>query len=244
MAEGIPDRLPLFGGLRQCGSTVLALQRQDLLCPIRLLHSWPFLSYVSRLPARLAPTLFPRRAPAALFAREAVRGRRLRGISGVFLARCQLPFQIGDLLFGIGNLLLGVGDLLIPFRYLLTKFLDLTLLPLDLPLQFFLTCRMRVRMPTRHCPLLTRAPRGSCIHPPYVKLFGEICPEKSNGIFELPHKNQGVNSYYFKDKAKQKIDEAADAAKTASDKVIGKSKDVAHDAGKKIKDGGKQLQDA
>ena len=32
------------------------------------------------------------------------------------------------------NLLPGVSDLLIPFRYLLTEFLNLTLLPLDLPL--------------------------------------------------------------------------------------------------------------
>jgi hypothetical protein len=60
-----------------------------------------------------------------------------------------LPFQIGDLLFGIGDLLLGVGDSLIPFGYLLPEFLNFTLLPLDLPLQFFPTWRMRVRMTTR-----------------------------------------------------------------------------------------------
>jgi hypothetical protein len=53
-----------------------------------------------------------------------------------------LPFQIGDLL-------LGVGDSLIPFGYLLPEFLNFTLLPLDLPLQFFPTWRMRVRMTTR-----------------------------------------------------------------------------------------------
>jgi hypothetical protein len=53
-----------------------------------------------------------------------------------------LPFQIGDLLFGIGDLFLGIGDSLIPFDYLLAEFLNLTLLSLDLPLQFFLTWRM------------------------------------------------------------------------------------------------------
>jgi hypothetical protein len=63
--------------------------------------------------------------------------------------RGQLPFQIGDLLFGIRDLLFGIGDLLIPFGYPLTEFLNLTLLPLDLPLQFFPTRRMRLRMTTR-----------------------------------------------------------------------------------------------
>jgi hypothetical protein len=44
------------------------------------------------------------------------------------LACRQLPFQIG---------------------YPLAEFLNLTLLPLDLPLQFFPTRRMRLRMTTR-----------------------------------------------------------------------------------------------
>jgi hypothetical protein len=48
----------------------------------------------------------------------------------------------------------------------------------------------------------------------------------------------------LKDKAKEKIDDAADATKKASDKVIDKSKDVAHSAGKKMEEGGKRLQDA
>jgi len=38
------------------------------------------------------------------------------------------------LAFQIGDLLLSVGDSPIPFGYLVTEFLDLTLLPLDLPL--------------------------------------------------------------------------------------------------------------
>jgi hypothetical protein len=137
--------------LWQCGSAVLALQRQDLLGPIRLLHTLALLAHVPGLAARFAPTLLPWRAPAALCARQAVRGRGLGRIGGILLARGQLPFQIGDLLLGVGDLLLSVGDLLlgvgdslIPFRYLITEFLDLTLLPPDLPLQFFPAWRIRV----------------------------------------------------------------------------------------------------
>jgi hypothetical protein len=83
-----------------------------------------------------------------------------------------LPFQIGDLLFGIehllfriGDLLLDVGDSLIPFDHLLAEFLNLTLLMLDLPLQFFPTGRMRMRMPTRRYLLVVCALSGSRIHP-------------------------------------------------------------------------------
>jgi gas vesicle protein len=48
----------------------------------------------------------------------------------------------------------------------------------------------------------------------------------------------------LKDKAKEKIDYAADAAKKATDQVVDKAKDVAHSAGKKMEEGGKRLQDA
>lgn len=48
----------------------------------------------------------------------------------------------------------------------------------------------------------------------------------------------------LKDKAKEKIDGAADATKKASDRVVDKSKSVAHDVGQKIEKGGKRLQDA
>jgi hypothetical protein len=59
-----------------------------------------------------------------------------------------LLLQVGDLLLLLGDLPVGIGDLLIPLGYLLTEFLNLTLLTLDLPPQFFLTRRMRVRTPT------------------------------------------------------------------------------------------------
>src|ERR1035438_2551761 len=135
-----------------------------------------------------SPSLLSRRTPAALCARQAVGGGRLGGIGGVLLARRQLPFQIGNLLFCIGELLLGVGDLLIPLGHLLTKFFNLTLLPLDLPPQFSRTWRMRLRITARPCLLVAGAPSRSRIHPPYVKRFGEICPAKSNGIPEIPQK--------------------------------------------------------
>ena len=48
----------------------------------------------------------------------------------------------------------------------------------------------------------------------------------------------------LKDKAKEKIDDAADAAKKATEKVADKAKDIAHQGGKKLEEGGKRLQDA
>jgi hypothetical protein len=47
----------------------------------------------------------------------------------------------------------------------------------------------------------------------------------------------------LKNKAKEKIDDAADAAKKASAKVADKAKDIAHKGGKKMEEGGKRLQD-
>jgi hypothetical protein len=154
---------------------------------------------VPGLAARFAPALLPRRAPAALWARHAVGGRGLGRIGGIPLAPGQFPFQIGDLLSGIGDLLFsigdllsGIGDLLIPFGYLLisfgyllTEFLNLTLLPLDLPPQFFPSWHARMLSP---CLLVACAPSGPCIHPPYVKLFREVCPEQSVRVLELPQK--------------------------------------------------------
>jgi ElaB/YqjD/DUF883 family membrane-anchored ribosome-binding protein len=47
----------------------------------------------------------------------------------------------------------------------------------------------------------------------------------------------------LKDKAKEKIDDAANAAKKASDKVADKGKDIAHTADKKMEEGPKKLKD-
>ena len=48
----------------------------------------------------------------------------------------------------------------------------------------------------------------------------------------------------LKDKAKEKVHDAADATKKIADQVVDKSKDAAHSAGKKMEEGGKRLQDA
>ena len=48
----------------------------------------------------------------------------------------------------------------------------------------------------------------------------------------------------LKDKAKKKIDNAADAAKKGAGKAIDKSRDVVHDAGKQLEKGGKRLKGA
>ena len=45
------------------------------------------------------------------------------------------------------------------------------------------------------------------------------------------------------DKAKKKINDTAEAAKNATDKATDKAKDLAHQAGKKIEEAGKRLQD-
>ena len=47
----------------------------------------------------------------------------------------------------------------------------------------------------------------------------------------------------LKDKVTERIDDAAGAAKKAAGQVIDKSKDVAHNAGKKIEEAGKKLQE-
>jgi len=48
----------------------------------------------------------------------------------------------------------------------------------------------------------------------------------------------------MKDKAKEKIGDAADGGKHAVDKVVDKSKDFAHGVGKKMEEGREQLQNA
>jgi hypothetical protein len=48
----------------------------------------------------------------------------------------------------------------------------------------------------------------------------------------------------LREKAKDKLDEAADAAKKAIDNVADKAKDLAHAGGKKMEEGAKKLKDA
>jgi gas vesicle protein len=60
-----------------------------------------------------------------------------------------------------------------------------------------------------------------------------------NGHHEISRTMTG-----FTDKAKEKIDDAADATKKAADQVVDKSRDVAHNMGKKMEEAGKRLQNA
>jgi hypothetical protein len=48
----------------------------------------------------------------------------------------------------------------------------------------------------------------------------------------------------LKERAKDKIDAAAEAGKQATDKVFDKTKDVVHTAGKKLDEGAKKLKNA
>jgi len=112
---------------------------------------------VSRLAAWFPLTLALPTAHSLLTS-QSVGGRRFGGVRGVPLAQRQLPLQIRNLLFGI-------RDPLIPFGYLLMQLLNLTLLPLDLPLQFLPPWRMRVRMPAGG-GLVACSPGSSRIHPP------------------------------------------------------------------------------
>ncbi len=48
----------------------------------------------------------------------------------------------------------------------------------------------------------------------------------------------------IKEKAKETIDSAADSAKKATETVVDKTKDLAHQAGKKMEDAGDKLRNA
>jgi hypothetical protein len=48
----------------------------------------------------------------------------------------------------------------------------------------------------------------------------------------------------LKDKLKEQIDDAAEATKKVLDTAVDKSKDVAHEIGKRVEQGGKRLRDA
>jgi len=151
--------LDLIELLRQRLATMLAFHRQHRAHFLNLFwrSQGTVMAGMALLSTRFALALF---SPPALSRTpcQSIGGWWLGRVGGILLARCQLPLQIGDLLFGI-------GDALIPFRYLLLEPLNLTLLLLQLPLQFFSAGRMRVRMPTRVCMLAACAPSGSRIHP-------------------------------------------------------------------------------
>jgi gas vesicle protein len=70
----------------------------------------------------------------------------------------------------------------------------------------------------------------------FTSAAGEVL---QNGHQEISRTMTG-----FTDKAKEKIDDAADATKKAADQVVDRSRDVAHNMGKKMEEAGKRLQNA
>jgi hypothetical protein len=126
-------------------------------------------------------------AARSLLAGQSVGSRWFGGVRRVPLSQSQLPFQIGDLLLGIGDLLLAFGQLIAePF--------DLSLLSLDLLLQFLAAGLLRVRMGVPRCSLSPRSAVSRCrTHPSYVKRFGGICPAKSATITEASRLAREMN---------------------------------------------------
>jgi gas vesicle protein len=91
--------------------------------------------------------------------------------------------------------------------------------------------RRRIRVNARHASGLFKKRADM-----FTSAAGEVL---QNGHQEISRTMTG-----FTDKAKEKIDDAADATKKAADQVIDKSRDVAHHMGKKMEEAGKRLQNA
>src|SRR6267154_5600612 len=125
--------LDLLELLRQRLTTVLAFHRQHRSHFLNLLYRshGAVMAGMALLSTRFALALF---SPPALSRtpRQPIGGWWFGRVGGILLARCQLPLQIGDLLFGVGDILFAPGYLLIPFRYLLLQPLNLPLLLLHL----------------------------------------------------------------------------------------------------------------
>jgi gas vesicle protein len=72
----------------------------------------------------------------------------------------------------------------------------------------------------------------------------EMFTSSAGEVFQNGHQEISRTMNDLTGKAKEKIDDAADATKKAADQVVGKSKDVAHHMGKKMEEAGKRLQNA
>lgn len=84
------------------------------------------------------------------------------------------------------------------------------------------------------------ARRASGLFKERAEMFTNAAGEAlQNGQQEISRTMSG-----FADKAKEKIDDAADATKKAADQVIDRSRDVTHTVGKKMEEAGKRLQNA
>ena len=167
----------LAGLLRQVSTAVSALLGQHHLdgAHLRCGNQGSVMPRMSALATGFSPALMLS-AAGSLLTGQSVAGRWFGGVRRVPLAQSQLPFQIGDLL-------LGIGDLLLTFHQQITELVNLSLLPLDLLLQFLAAGTLRVRMAMRRCLWSPRAAMSRCrTHPPYVKRSGRICSAKSATI--------------------------------------------------------------
>ena len=72
----------------------------------------------------------------------------------------------------------------------------------------------------------------------------EMFTSAAGEVLQNRHQEISRTMSGFADKAKEKIDGAADATKKAADQVIDKSRDVTHTVGKKMEEAGKRLQNA
>ena len=63
-------------------------------------------------------------------------------------------------------------------------------------------------------------------------------------VLENGHREISRTVGDLREKAKEKIDDAADATRKAADQIVDKSRDVAHNVGKKMEEAGKRLQNA
>src|SRR5450432_2782116 len=150
----------------------------------------PMMPSVSGLGAWLAPAL-TLSAPRPLVAGQPVGGRWLGGVGGVALTQRQLPLQIRDLLFALRNLLFALRNLFFALGYFTAEFFVLSLEPLIFLMELFPAGLNGVPMALRRCPSRLR-PCPCRTHPPYVKRFGGICPQKSIRVPELLQLNKLV----------------------------------------------------
>ena len=116
-------------------------------------------------------------------------GDLLLRIRDLLFGVAEFLFAFGQLLFAFGQFRLALGQFRLALGQLVTEILNLLLLPLDLPVQFFAAGLFGVPIAIRRRALSSLPAANPCrTHPPYVKRFGAICPAKSTRVLELLRK--------------------------------------------------------
>ena len=101
----------------------------------------------------------------------------------------------------------------------------------------------RTRVPGESAPWClerVNARRASGLFKQRAEMFTSAAGE----VLQNRHQEISRTMTGFRNKAKEKIDDAADVTQKAADQVIDKSRDVAHHMGKKMEEAGKRLQNA